>query len=604
VLGFSLLWPLLVAFPGPLQTAEATVQGSDNRFNAPPESVLSRDVWYKTSGTVAGPPAPRLQSDQYPVVLGESRLIIWILAQQHLYWGGFVLGVLLIVTVLEIRGLSPRDDENGRFYSSVALEMLGLIILALSFTAILGALLLVGLLALYPELTKYLFAVFRSTLLGYGVLVFVFSVLTFVYYYTWPRGSSVAFRWMHGSLGVVVNAVGITLMFLANAWSSFMVSPAGVDEEGRYLGNVWQTVHTATWNAFNLHRFVGNLMLGAAVMAAYAGYRALNAKTLEDKAYFDRIGYVAFLFLSFALFTVPFGGYWLLRELYAYRQQMGITLLGGLLAWLGVILVSLIAVLFVGINYYLYQRIDGVERGRYGHYAKYSFFVLTLCFVVYVTPHTMVMTGAELQAMQGQQHPVLGNYGVESAKSTAVNIMIVVTAWSLLLWWRSSSPQSERRRRASRLLIAAYVVGAINILWLGIYGYYIPANVRVGLSLPMFITAMTLVFLTVVVTRPQRESATSRPGWGSLSSRGYYALIFLAFVVTWIAGLGGYRRSSVKLFWHINEIMRDNSPWAFTHTIGFAANVISMNALLFWLGLAGLLGLSGFMARPPRDARK
>jgi hypothetical protein len=46
------------------------------------------------------------------------------------------------------------------------------------------------------------------------------------------------------------------------------------------------------------------------------------------------------------------------------------------------------------------------------------------------------------------------------------------------------------------------------------------------------------------------------------------------------------------LFWHINEIMRDNSPWAFTHTVGFAANVITMNAIIFWLGLLLLVWMT------------
>ena len=31
------------------------------------------------------------------------------------------------------------------------------------------------------------------------------------------------------------------------------------------------------------------------------------------------------------------------------------------------------------------------------------------------------------------------------------------------------------------------------------------------------------------------------------------------------------------------EVFRDNSPWAFTHNIGFAANVMSLNVLIFWL---------------------
>jgi len=70
--------------------------------------------------------------------------------------------------------------------------------------------------------------------------------------------------------------------------------------------------------------------------------------------------------------------------------------------------------------------------------------------------------------------------------------------------------------------------------------------------------------------------------WGKIPVRSQYALIMLATAFTWMMGLMGYIRSSVRLFWHVNEIMRDNSPWAYTHTIGFAANVISFNVLFFW----------------------
>ena len=56
----------------------------------------------------------------------------------------------------------------------------------------------------------------------------------------------------------------------------------------------------------------------------------------------------------------------------------------------------------------------------------------------------------------------------------------------------------------------------------------------------------------------------------------------------------GYIRSSVRLFWHSMELMRDNSPWAFTHTIGFAANVMSMNVLIFWVFLLFVFWLGEF----------
>ena len=198
--------------------------------------------------------------------------------------------------------------------------------------------------------------------------------------------------------------------------------------------------------------------------------------------------------------------------------------------------------------------------------------------------------------MGGQQHQVLGNYGVESAKNPAINIMMVVTMWSFILWgksrFRNASPSIDR------FIAVAFCVGAANILWLGIYGYYIPANVRVGLSVPMAVTTLSLVVLSSVVFRRFSQGGAISPhAWESMSVRGYYVLFFLAFAITWIMGLGGYRRSSVRLFWHVNEIMRDNSPWAFSHTVGFAANIITLNAIIFWLGLLLLV----WMARLGKD---
>ncbi len=300
---------------------------------------------------------------------------------------------------------------------------------------------------------------------------------------------------------------------------------------------------------------------------------------------------MALLFLLGALITMPFGGYWLMREIYAFRQQMGITLLGGILAWQGIILVTVMAILFFSVNYYLWQRIDGAGANvPYGWMSKWVFSVLALCALVYITPHTMVMTPLELKNVGGQQHPVLGNYGVESAKSAAVNLMILVTAWSLLIW-RFSHRGISRVDSARHLqtLTVVFLVGAANILWLGIYGYYIPANVRVGLSVPMAATTFTVIVIAAFVGgRAKGDPVLPESQWGCLPTRGYYALLLIAFTATWIMGLGGYRRSSVRLYWHVTEIMKDASPWAFTHTTGFSINVITLNALVFWAGVAAI----------------
>jgi cytochrome bd-type quinol oxidase subunit 1 len=561
----------------------------------------SKDTYCQTKGVVSGPRPPVLTDADYPrpseFPISESRVVIWVFAQQHNYWGAFVFGVLVLVVLLEIGSLTVRTGESTQRYDGYAYEMLRLVVLALSAAAALGGLLLFGLLALYPDLTRYLASVFRSFFLGYGLLLIVFNAVVYLYYSTWQRMSAGLSKWLHASLGVLAGSLGTLLVLISNAWGSFMLSPAGVDQYGRFLGNYWHVLHTATWNPLNVHRIAGHIVFGAAVISAYAAYWALTEKTLEGRVRYDRMAYMAALIMMFVLFTFQFSGYWLMREIYAYKQQIGISMLGGLLAWLGLVLAGLFGSLFLGINYYLWQRINAEDEGAcYSRYAKYVFLILAACMAVYITPHTIVMTPRELLQMGGQQHQVLGNYGVESAKNAAINIMIVTTMWSFVLWGKS------RFRNASqsidRFIAVAFFAGAANILWLGIYGYYIPANVRVGLSVPMNMTTLSLVVLSSVVFRRfSQVGARSHHTWESMSVRGYYVLFFLAFTITWIMGLGGYRRSSARLFWHVTDIMRDNSSWAFTHTTGFAANVITMNAIIFWLGLLLLV----WMARLGKD---
>src|SRR6184192_770694 len=368
-----------------------------------------------------------------------------------------------------------------------------------------------------------------------------------------------------------------------------MQSPAGVDAEGRYLGNIWHVLHTALWNPINVHRLLGNMAFGGGVVAAYAAYRFLTAKTDEERAHYDWMGYVAMFIGVCFLIPLPFAGYWLMREVYAYRQQMGITLMGGLLAWLFIIQAVMIGALFLTANYYLWQGMDRMRGAeRYQKYIKYMVFVLIMCFIVWLTPHTIVMTPAELKAMGGQQHPVLGNYGVMSAKNGGINVIITTTVLSFIWYQRGNKVPMVSWAKFGNIFMGVFFACAyVNIIWLAIYGYYIPANVRVGLSVPQVATTLSCLFfmtaLNLVMLRGAKQTGAIE--WGKISVRSQYALIMLATAFTWMMGLMGYIRSSVRLFWHVNEIMRDNSPWAYTHTVGFAANMISFNVLFFWISI-------------------
>lgn len=576
--------------------------------DAESKTQTGRDVYYKTEGIVSGQPAPKTSDDShhYPRYNFESRVLIWFANQQHLYYGSFVLAVPIFCMIIEFLGVVTKDRTLGKRYDRLAYDFIKISLTAYSLTAILGGILLFTFITLYPSFFGYLSGIFRPVMHLYALLFVAESGILYIYYYGWDKMSEGFLKWIHLSMAVVLNIVGTVLMFLANSWIGFMMSPAGVNEEGRYLGNIWHVIHTTLWNPLNLHRMLGNMAFGGSVVAAYAAYRFLAAKTNDERAHYDWMGYVAMFIAVLFLIPLPFAGYWLMREVYAYRQQMGITLMGGLLAWLFIIQATMIGALFLTASYYLWQcmlRMRGAEK--YLRYVKYLLFLMAAGFLVFITPHTMVMTPAELKAMGGQQHPVLGNFGVMSAKNGGINVMIVTTVLSFIWYQRGNSIPTVSWAKFGNIFMGTFFTMAyINIIWLSVYGYYIPANVRVGLSVPQVASTLSCLFFMTAINLVMLRGA-KREGpveWGRMTVRSQYALIMLATEFTWMMALMGYIRSSVRLFWHINEIMRDNSPWAYTHTVGFAANMISFNVLFFWMTILFVFWLASLGTKTaPQD---
>jgi hypothetical protein len=552
---------------------------------------------------VIGAPAPKTTDSvkDYPRYNFESRVILWVALQQHLYYGSFVLAVPIFCMIVEYLGVITKDKALSRKYDQLAYDFVKISLTAYSITALLGGIVIFTFLTLYPTFFGYLSSIFRPVMATYALLFIAESGTLYIYYYAWDKMREGFLKWIHVAMSVILNVIGTVLMMLANSWIAFMQSPAGVDADGRYLGNVWHVIHTTLWNPINVHRLLGNMAFGGSVVAAYAAYRFLTAKSDEERAQYDWMGYVAMFIGICFLIPLPFAGYWLMREVYAYRQQMGITLMGGLLAWLFIIQAVMIGALFLTANYYLWQGMDRMRGAeRYQKYIKYMVFVLIMCFIVWLTPHTMVMTPAELKAMGGQQHPVLGNYGVMSAKNGAINTIITTTVLSFIMYQRANKiPTVKWAPYGNAFLFGLFAMAYVNIIWLAIYGYYIPANVRVGLSVPQVASTLSCLFIGVILNSIMLKGAKDVGPivWGQISVRGQYALIMLATSFTWMMGLMGYIRSSVRLFWHVNEIMRDNSPWAFTHTIGFGANMISFNVLFFWLTILFVFWLGSLASK-------
>ncbi len=550
-----------------------------------------RDVYYKTEGPAIGMPAPITADNEtfYPRYNFESRVLLWVANQQHLYYGSFVLAVPIFCMCIEFAGMISKDKAMAKKYDQLAYDFIRISLTAYSLTAILGGILIFTFLTLYPAFFGYLSGIFRPVMHIYALTFVAESGVLYIYYYGWDKMREGVLKWVHLSMCVILNVIGTVLMFLANSWIAFMMSPAGVDEQGRYLGNIWHVLHTALWNPLNVHRILGNMAFGGGVVAAYAAYRFLSSTTDEERAHYDWMGYIAMSLGVAFLIPLPFAGYWLMREVYAYRQQMGITLMGGLLAWLFIIQATMIGILFLTTNYYLWQALGRMTGGeRFQKYIKYLVFILVVGLLVFITPHTIVMSPAELKAMGGQQHPVLGNYGVMSAKNGGINAIIMTTILSFIWYQRGNKVPTVSWSKFGNIFMGCFfVVAQVNNIALAVYGYFIPANVRIGLSVPQVAGTLSCLLLmtplNLAMLKGGRELGPIR--WGQIPPRSQYAIIMLATAFTWMMGLMGYIRSSVRLFWHVNEVMRDNSPWAYTHTIGFAANVISFNVLFFWISI-------------------
>jgi hypothetical protein len=545
------------------------------------------DLYFKTPGVPQGPPAPSPQETVYSRIGSfDSRLLVWFVTQQHTYFGGFVLALPIFCVLLEFLGLSSKKPALALRYDGLARDLAKVSLLALSVTAVVGSLMLGMFIFFYPSFMKYMGGTFKAFMPFYAIVFVGESLLLILYYYSWSRMAAPALKWGHASIGVLTNLFGAALLFLANSWSAFMMAPAGVDAKGRFLGNGWHLLHSALWNPLNVHRFLADIMSGGAVVLAYACYRFFTSKTDEERAYFDWVGYV-FLFVTVcALLPMPFAGYWLMRSVYAFSQSMGVTMMGGLLTWLFVVQALLIGALFLGVNYYLWQSMARLRGGeRYQPYYQSLLGVLILALFIWLTPHTVMMSGSEVKAMGGSSHPVVGNYGVMSAKNGAVNILILVTTLSFIYYRRANRTMVVSWVKKGNFLIGAlFLVGALNIICLSVYGFYLPAKLRVGLSSPQAVTTFTVLVGALVINRMLLKGALIRGPvqWGKISVRGMVGLFGLAAAFSWVMGLMGYIRSSGRLAWHVSEVMADVSPWAFTPDLAFAAKMVTLNMVVFW----------------------
>ena len=689
-------------------------QGSPGRWGMTPErrlrtltlvallSVLVLGVLAEVVNAIEVPIPTKEQMvyGDFPVV--GRRIAIWGIAQLHLMFGAFVVGVPLFILIIEIMGAATKSQR----YDDLAHEFTRLLSVAFSTTATFGGILVFFLIGLYPTFTNFLARIFFPSMVVYVFLFFGESFSMYLYYYGWEalKGTSRRFgtvvgtalltllvlypavlllsyigfgesalpvsygltvvvfiallaygwlsqtttflhnqKWMHICFGILLNYFGLTLMMIANSWATFMTSPVGIDvNAGVFRGTAWEAMNNFTWMPVNLHRFIANIAFGGSVVAAYAAFRFLaSPRGSAARAHYDWMAYIGNFIAIIGLIPLPFAGYWLGREIYGYDQQLGITMMGGIFSWLFILQAVLIGALFLGANYYLWlgmERIPGSER--YRRFIPWLLGILTVCFLVWLTPHSLVASLEESRKMGGAHHPLLGVFGVMSAKNTVVNIMILSTFLSFLiyrrgnkgerlpmsqqsvvskitlvvitvialfvLFWAQTGPLQAAGKLWVRWLEAACIVAALGLTFLnrgtigqwllfamaavvvvffGAYGYFVEAIVRIGFSIVQVSSVLMVLILgtTIDVVIFRGALVVGEIQWGKIPERAQYILFLLATSFTWLMGLMGYARSGLRTHWHVFNVVRDYSSDAFTPPLGFACWVISVITLVFML---------------------
>ncbi|MBT5267135.1 MAG: hypothetical protein HOL85_20025 [Rhodospirillaceae bacterium] len=487
-------------------------------------------------------PAFAQDANVYRQFLGiDSRKLIWFLAQMHLFFGAFVLGVPLFAVIIEIVGWRNGDQR----FDKLAYEFTSLLSVAYATTAAFGGLLAFALFTLYPTFMGYMAGLFKDVMFMYALLFFAETFCLYLYYYGWHwlsagrpfpmlvrrffqaiglamvvagaafffglfglemRGDTRAFitflyilptgigfllikdrKSVHIFIGIMLNVAGTGIMMLANSWAGFMMSPAGVNEAGEATAGLWPIFENILATPIAIHRMLGNLAFGGLVAGSYAAVKFIGAKTAEEKAHYDWMGYIANFVAIAALIPLPFAGYYLGREVYSTSAVMGNNMMGGDFSWTFIIQAILVGSLFLISNYYLWSgmtRIPGAER--YYKYIKFILFALIVSFAVWLTPHNLPLSGQEVGEMGGSQyHPTLKYLGLMPAKNAVVNLIILATFFSFILYRRGNRVDVVSiRNQGMAAKVVIPLAGLAAIAMVGQYAYGLLTMEAAELDLP------------------------------------------------------------------------------------------------------------------------
>jgi cytochrome d ubiquinol oxidase subunit I len=518
-------------------------------------------------GGAAYAQAPGTPPVEFPYT--GNRTAVWIVAQLHILFAGFILGAPIFVVISEWLGYRKQDPR----YDRLAKEVTKVTVILYSMTALTGGLFIFVLLATYPQFTTWLinhfFIVFAVI---YPLLFIGETFVLYMYFYTWDawKGNKKA---RHIALGVLLNLIGSITLFVIDGPTSFMNTPVkaeGVSPvEFLATASIWDKMFNYSWMPLNLHRLVGNVTFGGFVAGLIAAYMYMGSTKDEERAYYDWMGFVGNMIGVGALLFLPFMGYLLAYELCDYDASICPYMMADQLSMFFEMQGAMIGLIFLASNYYIWlsmKRIEGVEKVR-----------MTIIAPIVMVALPLVMT------------KVLTDYPAPDPKSLMFLLPMLLAPAVLGRF----IPITVSSRTVIKIGFLMVVVG--NAIWLTPHGF-VPTGAKLvaELELPSdwnFLALMpaknsaafTLVFVTVVNYIIYNRAVTQGTiVWGKIDYASQFVLIFLAFSAIWTMGLMGAVRSLLRKYFHTYNLLPDFTAESFTPTLAYSAWYITGITVVFY----------------------
>jgi cytochrome bd ubiquinol oxidase subunit I len=520
-------------------------------------------------GTAAYAQVPSAPSVEFPYT--GNRTGVWIVAQLHILFAGFILGAPIFIVISEWLGYRKQDPR----YDRLAKEVTKVTVILYSMTALTGGLFIFVLLATYPQFTTWLinhfFLIFAFI---YPLLFIGETIVLYLYFYSWDalKGEK---KGRHIAIGVLLNLIGTITLFVIDGPTSFMNTPAKATEgislvDFIQTAPLWDKIFNYSWIPMNLHRLVGNVTFGGFIAGLIAAYMYMGAKKEEDRAYYDWMGFVGNLIGVGALLFLPFMGYLYAYELCDYDASICPYMMADQLSMFFEMQGAMVGLIFLGSNYYIWlsmKRVEGVERVRMS---------LLTVLVMIALPFVMTYTWTIFPAPDPKSLAVL------------IPLILIPVVLGRLV------PLTVSSRTVIKVGFLMVVIG--NAIWMTPHGFVATQALSTEhLELPSDWSwlalmpaknsaAFTLVFVTVVnyilYNRAIRQGTIV---WGKIDFAAQFVLVFLAFSMIWTMGLMGAIRSLLRKYFHTYNLVPDFTSESFTPTLSYSAWTVTGITLAFYL---------------------